>query len=572
MKGLRRCLPQNFGFPFTRHRRDATQPEYTSPDGPDEKETTLPALRVPAGTGSVELKHPVLPWHPVATGPLQQSRGRQAFEPLLPQQVTLWMNHIFSPEEHLLPETVCEIAHQPGEPGSGEGADTRHKMHLICIFIYRKCIALNFTISPRHHLRQALMASMRILIYAMGSAGDVHPFTGLGKALQARGHEVFLITSAYFEDLVRRSGLNFRPLGTVEDFQRVQSDPDLWHPRRAFGAVIKHAVNASYEMILEHARDLRLPGETVIIASSLAFGALTVRELLGIPVASVHLAPSLFVSTYRQPVLHGAPFGQGAPRFLKALQWWVGGKVVDAHLLPGLNAFRATHGLPPVKNMLRGWHSPDRVIALFPKWFGPPQPDWPVQTRLTGFPLFDEKGLHPLPADLESFIDDGEPPVIFTPGSAMISGHAFFEESVKALKLMNRRGILLTRFPDSIPRNLPPGIRHFSYIPFSQILPRAAALVYHGGVGTCAQTLQAGIPHFLQPMAHDQLDTLSRVRDLGVGDGLHPHQFKAQRIAERLEPLLSDPSVKKRAQEIATRFTPEAWMRESCELVEALLT
>ncbi|MDB6076475.1 MAG: hypothetical protein JWO82_222 [Akkermansiaceae bacterium] len=412
---------------------------------------------------------------------------------------------------------------------------------------------------------------MRILIYAMGSAGDVHPFTGLGKALQARGHEVFLITSAYFEDLVRRAGLTFRPLGTVEDFQRVQSDPHLWHPLKAFASVIRNAVDPSYEMILEHARDLHLPGETVIVTGSLAFGALSVRELLGIPVATVHLAPSLFVSTHRQPVLHGAPFGQGAPRFLKALQWWTAGKVADAHILPGLNRFRATHGLPPVKNMLRGWHSPDRVIALFPQWFAPPQPDWPPQTRLTGFPLYDETGLHTLPADLESFMNDGDPPVIFTPGSAMIRGHAFFEESFKALKLMNRRGILLTRFADTVPSDLPPQVKHFAYIPFSQVLPRAAALVYHGGVGTCAQTLQAGIPHFIQPMAHDQLDNLSRVRDLGVGDGLHPRQFKARRIAAALEPLLADPAVKNRAREIATRFTPAEWLRESCELVEALL-
>jgi UDP:flavonoid glycosyltransferase YjiC (YdhE family) len=412
---------------------------------------------------------------------------------------------------------------------------------------------------------------MRILIYAMGSAGDVHPFTGLGKALQARGHEVFLITSAYFEDLVRRAGLNFLPLGTVEDFQKVQSDPHLWHPRKAFASIVRNAVDPSYEMILEHARNLHLPGETVIVASSLASGALSVRDLLGIPVATVHLAPSLFVSSYRQPVVHGVLFGQKAPRFLKALQWWAAGKIVDAHMLPGLNRFRAAHGLAPVKDLLRGWHSPDRVIALFPKWFGPPQPDWPPQTRVTGFPLYDETGLHELPPDLENFLNDGDPPVIFTPGSAMIRGHAFFEESVKALRLMKRRGILLTRFGDTVPTGLPPGVKHFPYIPFSQVLPRAAALVYHGGVGTCAQTLQAGIPHFLQPMAHDQFDTLSRVRDLGVGDGLHPHQFKAPRIAARLEPVLADPEVKKRAREIAGRFTPEAWMQESCELVEALL-
>src|SRR5690606_34135251 len=203
--------------------------------------------------------------------------------------------------------------------------------------------------------------------------------------------------------------------------------------------------------------------------------------------------------------------------------------VADHHILPGLNRFRREHGLAPVRDIIRDWwHSPDRVIGLFPEWFGPPQPDWPKQTVLTGFPLFDEKGLRELPPGLEEFLQAGEPPVVFTPGSAMAHGHEFFEEGVKALELGGRRGLLLSRFPETVPKRLPESVRHFEYVPFSEVLPRSAALVYHGGVGTCAQALQAGIPHLVQHMAHDQLDNLSRVRDLGVGDGLAPKQFKAR--------------------------------------------
>ena len=413
-------------------------------------------------------------------------------------------------------------------------------------------------------------AQVRILIYAMGSAGDVHPFAGVGRALQSRGHEVFLITSGYFEDLVRRAGLGFRALGSVEDFERVQSDPHLWHPRKALASVIRNAVDPSYGMILEVARELHEPGNTVIVASSLAWATLSVREILGIPVATVHLAPSLFVSSHRQPALHGAPVPQSAPRWMKSLQWWAAGRMVDSLVLPELNRFRKRHGLPPARDMLRNWHSPDRVIALFPGWFGPPQPDWPQQTRLTGFPLFDEKEIRELPPGLESFLDDGEPPVVFTPGSAMDRGNAFFGEAVRALRLLGKRGILLSRFTNTIPADLPRDIRHFPYIPFSQVLPRAAALAYHGGVGTCAQTLQAGIPHLVQPMAHDQLDTLSRVRDLGLGDGLHPRQFEAKRIAAMLDRLLHDPAVKERAIGISARFDPAGWMKSTCDLIENL--
>ncbi|MFD0892254.1 glycosyltransferase [Luteolibacter ambystomatis] len=413
---------------------------------------------------------------------------------------------------------------------------------------------------------------MRVLVHTIGSAGDVHPFIGVGRALKARGHDVHVITGAVFERVVRESGLEFHPLGTIEDFERLRSNPDLWHPRKALQVIIRGAVDPSYAPILELTRELHQPGNTVLLASSLAFGARNASELLGIPMATVHLAPSLLPSVYHQPELHGMVFGQGAPRFLKKIQWWIAGKVVDHYVLPQLNRLRQEHGLPPARNMLLDWwHAPDRVIALFPDWFAPPQPDWPQQTRQTGFPLFDERGIREVPAEVRDFLDAGEPPVIFTPGSAMAHGESFFREAVKALVRLNRRGILLSPFTETLPENLPPGIRHFSYVPFSEVLPRAAALVYHGGIGTCAQALQAGIPHLIQPMAHDQLDTLARVRKMGVGLGLSPAEFTDGRIAEILDRLLTDSFFKENATEMAACFEPETWMRRTCEEIEALL-
>jgi rhamnosyltransferase subunit B len=412
---------------------------------------------------------------------------------------------------------------------------------------------------------------MRVLIFPMGSSGDVHPFIGVGKALQARGHEVFIITSGYFEDLVKRAGLGFRPVGTAEDFQRVQDDPDIWHPKRAFGALVRLGLNHSYEPILEHARELHKPGDTVMLASTLAIGARNAAELLDVPLASVHLAPCIFLSAYRLPRMHGAPVPQWAPRWLRRLMWYVGGRLTDRDVLPVLNAFRREHGLPPARDIVRSWfHSPDRVIGLFPDWFGPPQPDWPKQARLTGFPMFDEAGLNQTPLEVEEFLAAGEPPVVFTPGTSMAHGREFFSAGVEALKLIGRRGILLSKFDHTIPRDLPPGVRHFKYVPFSEVLPRAAALVYHGGIGTCAQALRAGIPHLIYHMAHDQLDNLSRVRDLGVGDGLAPRKFKPRRVASMLDRLLSDNELKRRAAALSQRFDTEAWMRQTCELVEGL--
>jgi rhamnosyltransferase subunit B len=407
----------------------------------------------------------------------------------------------------------------------------------------------------------------------MGSAGDVHPFIGLGKALMNRGHEVRLFAAPSFKTAATAQGLDFHAMGTEEDFERIRNHPHLWNPRLSMPFLIKEALNPSYEPILAATKEFHAPGETVILASSLAFGTLAVGELLKAPVATVHLAPSLFPSVYRQPEFHSMPFGQRAPLGLKRLQWWVARRGFDWLALPAYNRFRTRHGLQKVRNLLGdSWNSKDRVIGLFPPWFAAPQPDWPEQTRLTGFPLFDEQGAREIPDELKAFLEAGEAPVIFTPGSAMAQGHRFFAEAVKSLKRLDRRGILLTPYAESVPRDLPGSVRHFSYIPFSEVLPHAAALVYHGGIGTCSQALRAGIPQLIQPMAYDQFDTLSRVRDLGVGMGLEPPRFKAARIAEALQELLDDPSYRRRARDLAELFEPEKWLRETCEWVEALFT
>src|SRR5262249_32355180 len=151
---------------------------------------------------------------------------------------------------------------------------------------------------------------------------------------------------------------------------------------------------------------------------------------------------------------------------------------------------------------------------LFPEWFGPPQPDWPPNVTMTSFPLFDERGLAELPTDVETFLAAGTPPIVFTPGSAMKQGRAFFTTAVEACVRLGRRGVLLTRFGEQVPPSWPEGIRHFEYVPFSQVFPRAAAVVHHGGIGTTSQCLAAGVPQLIMHMAHDQPDNAARILKL----------------------------------------------------------
>ncbi len=410
---------------------------------------------------------------------------------------------------------------------------------------------------------------MHVLILTAGSAGDVHPFVALGRTLRARGHEVTLIANEMFGELVRRSDLEFVELGTEEQFRRVIANPDLWHPRKGLDVVLGDEAMLALPQSVDLLRAHRKSG-TVLVASTLGFGARIVNEVDGTPLASVHLAPSVFRTMHRMPLFAGLPSLTRAPRWLKRLFWGVADRVTDKLLAPEINRLRGEAGLAPVSRIMMQWaHSPELVVGLFPDWFGPAQPDWPPQTRLTGFPLFDESDSRPADSELEAWLDAGDAPIVFTAGSANVVAHRFFRESVAACERMGRRGLLVTTNRDSVPAALPRTIYWSHYVPFSRVLPRAAAFVSHGGIGSVAQGIAAGLPQLVAAMGFDQFDNASRLIDLGVGALLPARRYTAKRAAIALGALIDDRSVRAACRTLRDRLAAHP-LDDAAALIESI--
>ena len=413
---------------------------------------------------------------------------------------------------------------------------------------------------------------MRILLIPVGSAGDVHPYVSVGLALQRRGHDVRVITSPYFASLLDRVGLPLIPLGTVDDFRTLFNDPLLWNPFHGIN-VIGQALARSTTELYQLIKNETAQAQTVLIAPGMAFAARIAHETLGVPLVTMHLQPTCFISQYETPVLHPwlATINHWPATFkrqiLRATGW-----VSDRALSPGANTLRQTLGLPPVRHIVRDWwHSPARVIGLFPDWYAPPQPDWPRNTTLTGFPLYDEQGVSTIEPDLKKFLSEStEPPIVFTPGSANTQAANFFTSAVDACRQLNHRGLLLTRFPDQIPDSLPIGIHHSTYAPLSEILPNAAALVHHGGIGTAAQALRAACPQLIMPMTFDQPDNADRLYRLRVGRLLSPSSFTGPRVAKELEILLGSENVSQACHTLAQRFVDCDPIGDTCSVIESM--
>ncbi len=412
---------------------------------------------------------------------------------------------------------------------------------------------------------------MTALVIGIGSAGDVHANVALSIELQRRGHRVVFAASPVFESVAKRAGLEMIPLGTREEYEEALRDPYLWDPFRSFSVVARRLIIPSIRPIYRIIEDLSRSGDLTVTAPFTAFGARIAREKLGVRLVTIHLQPVTIRSEHNPPVF-GFPHIIGRlPRPLRRLYLWaVDRNVVDPLLAPAVNSFRGELGLPPVHRFFNGWvHSPDLVLGLFPDWFAPPQPDWPPNIHLTGFPLYDEAGTRPPAEGLAAFLKDPDPPVVFTAGSAHAASARFFCESLEACRAGGYRGILLTQFPALLPEQLPDSVRHFEYVPFSTVLPHAAAFVHHGGIGTTAQALSAGVPQLVVPFAHDQPDHAVRVRRLGVGDYLVPRRYEAASAVRSLRRLLDSGEIRDNCRRRAKELAKAKPIDHACGLIEA---
>ena len=383
-----------------------------------------------------------------------------------------------------------------------------------------------------------------ILILAVGSAGDVYPFIVIGQALRVRGHAVTLVATANFQERVERAGLRFVSGLSQDELDASVQDPELWHPVKGFATIWKHMARhlpSAYAQQLALVRDSSEPA--IIVASTLGLTGRLLQEAHGVPLVTVHLAPSCFLTAHDTSVRRGLDWPRSLPRpVVRLILNLVERVMLDPVVRPAINRLRATLNLAPVRRVMSRWlHSPQQVICAFPPWFAAPQPDWPPNTVCTGFPRMpvSEGQLDP---DLQRFIDAGAAPIVVTPGSAMAHGGRFIARALAAAAALNLRVVVVTPYREQLPAILPPSVHHAAYAPFDLLAPRAAAFVHHGGIGTSATVLAAGKPQLVVPFAFDQPDNAARLRRLGVAATVLPNAPLRAWI-KALSSLLNDPQV-----------------------------
>lgn len=407
------------------------------------------------------------------------------------------------------------------------------------------------------------------LMVALGSSGDVNPFLGIALRLRNRGHETTLLSAPCFSGAAEAVGADFAPLGTAAEYDAMYENPDLWHPRRGLRLYFSYLAGRIEETVqlIETHHD---PARTVVLAPFQCFGARVAQEALGVPLGTVLPYPISLQSAFdpnRTPI--GNPpgwMGRGAVRLMYRIANWE----VSRHTRDSTNTARRKRGLaPPIRDVVRWSYSPHLILGLWPSLFSSPQPDWPPQAKNTGFLSYDGPASVSWtpPPDLP----DREDWLVFTPGSQMTHGADYFLAACEAASRLNLPTLMVAPDRAALPRQLPKNIHHLSFAPFSWLFSRATAVVHHGGIGTAARAMEAGLPQLIVPRGFDQFDNAHRVRRIGAGTWLDRRRLSGSLLHSSIRDLLEDQQIQRRCREIQVELSGTNALDETCSVIEELL-
>lgn len=413
---------------------------------------------------------------------------------------------------------------------------------------------------------------MHITITVVGSRGDVQPLVALGVGLQGQGHAVRVATHAIHSPLVEDHGLEFAP---------IEGNPRELLEGRAGQAWLKSGSNPltfwrQYRKLAEKTVEKGLSdsieacrGTDAIVYSFLGAGGYHVAEKLGVPHLMALLQP---LSRTRETPSIGVPYFSIG----RTYNWWTHILTEQVAWQIGrgwVNRWRQNSlGLPPVPFrgvFSRFYAEGEPFIYGFSEQVIPRPDDWPTTHEITGYWFLDRHNSWSPPPALLDFLSSGPKPVYIGFGSmAGQVAEELVDISIKAVGLAKQRAILLGGWATTVEKNLPDTVFAMDFAPHDWLFPQMAAVVHHGGAGTVAAGLRAGLPTVVVPLFGDQPFWGRQVFALGVGPKAVPRKrLSGQKLADAITQAVSNPGIKRRAAAIGSRIRKEDGVAKAVERV-----
>jgi UDP:flavonoid glycosyltransferase YjiC (YdhE family) len=413
---------------------------------------------------------------------------------------------------------------------------------------------------------------MKITVFAAGSRGDIQPCIALCIGLQQAGYQVCLAAPADFAEFVQKHGVSFYPLrGDVQkimasDTGKKFMETDGTNPLKSIGAVRTMIAPVIMQMAEDVSAACQDAQALICLGVFSSFGQ-TVAEALKIPIMHIEPTPLLPTNAFPAPSWPIQRNLGGLHNHLSGLAML---RVIWLWYQPFVNDFRISLGLPKLtfKRYYRILKSTPMLSAYSPSIIPHPA-DWADSVHITGtFFLDSQAGWQPS-AELQAFLEAGEPPVYIGFGSMAGNNPEKLAALVlEALAKSKQRGLILTGWGGLRPELLADTVFVLDAAPHHWLFPRMTAVVHHGGAGTTAEGLRAGVPSIIVPFVLDQPFWGARIRQLGLGpDPIPQKQLTAERLAQAITLAVSDSGMKERASAYGKAIRAENGVENAVKII-----
>jgi sterol 3beta-glucosyltransferase len=416
---------------------------------------------------------------------------------------------------------------------------------------------------------------MNISIIAGGTRGDVQPYIALGKGLKDAGYSVRVLTSDDFETLVTSAGLEFRSTGT--SIEAMLQSPE-WRKVTEGGnflAILSRMTSEMKRRAHELTRNLpQLYEGTELIITGMGGmgGTFSIAEKRGIPVILAYPFPFTPTSAFASPIMPRSLGGMLNRLSFHAMRqaFWQSTRIGDTTVRKELGMPKASFWGP--FRALKQKQTP--VLYGYSPHVLPRPDDWDADTTITGYWFLDAAADWTPPAGLTDFLSAGKPPVYIGFGSmGSKSPEEVTHTTLKALALSGQRGVLASGWGGMSQADLSETVHMIASAPHSWLFPQMAAVVHHGGAGTTAAGLRAGVPSIIVPFFGDQPFWGRRVAKLGVGPNPIPRQrLTAERLAEAITQSVSDQAMRQRAADLGAKIRAEDGVGQAVSVIQQCRT
>ncbi|MEV6065024.1 glycosyltransferase [Nocardia sp. NPDC052001] len=411
---------------------------------------------------------------------------------------------------------------------------------------------------------------MRVLLAFAGSRGDAQPGALLGRELAARGHEVTVAVSPNLVEFVAGNGVSAAPFGvdSAALLRAQQHDHRFssWSPVRRLQAL----VDLQRRGFAEAAADLlAMAQDADVLVTGMACEeiAAEVARSRGIPLAAMHFFPIL---PNRSVPVAPAPWGHRVPGAMNRLGWLALTKARAWSLAPEIDTLRRTLGRSTAHEV-----APRTAIQAYDIELFPGLADELGAAPVVGFPVVPGAqgdsaapgAVGVIPEPLTEWLRAGEPPVYAGFGSMPVADPEAVRGMVREVCRRQGRRVLLTG--SMFEPELSAEAAVLAQVDHRAVLPRCAVAIHHGGAGTTAAVLRAGVPSVICAVQADQPYWGRQLTALGLGSTLPFTQLSADRLEQALI-RATEPTVTLRASAYGLRFRDDGVAR-AADVIDALI-